>query len=211
MSEITVFDKAGGTSRVLSFPDLIQGKVKGRQAVHEVVVAHLAAVRGGNASTLSKGQVAGSNKKPWKQKGTGRARAGYRQSPVWRGGGIAFGPKPRDYSVKLNKKVRVLALRRAFSERVQASQVRVVESISLQDSKTKTFLAFLKAHQLSAPLLVVVDEAGSELQLSCRNVPKVELVRASDLTAYELVRYPSVLMNVAAVEQIQKRLEQGAK
>lgn len=206
MSEIKVYDKSGASVRVVTMPDMNLGKRKGRQAVHEVVVAHNAALRGGNASTLAKGEVAGSNKKPWKQKGTGRARAGYRQSPVWRGGGVAFGPKPRDFSVKLNKKVRGLALKRAFSERLDESMIRVVDQLSVPDSKTKNFMAILKAQGLTGHVLVVVDEVAADLRLACRNVPKVELVRASDVTAYQLVRYPSILMNVAAVEQIQKRL-----
>lgn len=206
MSELKVYDKSGAAVRSIELPIADLGSRRGLEAVHEVVVAHRAALRGGNASTLQKGEVAGTNKKPWRQKGTGRARAGLRQSPVWRGGGIVFGPQPRDYSLKVNSQVRRLALTRAFSDRVGAAQVKVVEAVSVPDMKTRSFLSMVKAQGLSGPLLVIVESVGRELKLASRNLAKVAVVRASDVSAYELVRYPSVLMDVAALETIRKRL-----
>src|SRR6516162_8650609 len=116
---------------------------KGEQAVHDVVVAHRAAQRSGTACTKTVGEVAGSNKKPWRQKGTGRARAGSFRSPLWAGGGVVFGPKPRDFSKKVNKKTRDLALRKALSERLKAGDVVIVDELSIAAPKTKDMVAVL--------------------------------------------------------------------
>ena len=127
MSKVPVYNVKGKAVGEVNVPDDLLLSSGGETAVHEAVVAHRAAARTGSASTLRKGEVSGSNRKPWRQKGTGRARAGYRQSPVWRGGSVAFGPKPRDFSKKLNKKVKRLAFRRALSARIAEGSVRVVE------------------------------------------------------------------------------------
>src|SRR6202044_637489 len=118
---------------------------RGTQAVHDVVVAHRAAQRSGTACTKNVGEVAGSNKKPWRQKGTGRARAGSFQSPLWRGGGVVFGTKPRDFSKKINRTTRELALRKALSERLKAGDVLIVDALKLSSSKTRDFLGILSA------------------------------------------------------------------
>src|SRR5436309_4654431 len=118
---------------------------RGTQAVHDVIVAYNAAQRMGTACTKNAGEVAGTNKKPWKQKGTGRARAGSFQSPLWRGGGVVFGPKPRDFAKKVSRKTKQLALRKALSERLRAGDVLLLDSLSLATPKTKDFLGVLKA------------------------------------------------------------------
>src|SRR3989454_10577650 len=118
---------------------------KGTQAVHDTVVAHLANRRMGTACTKNAGEVAGTNRKPWRQKGTGRARAGSFQSPLWRGGGVVFGPKPRDFGKKVSRKTRQLALRKALSERLRAGDVLVVDDLKLDSPKTKEFLGLLSA------------------------------------------------------------------
>src|SRR3954470_8597321 len=116
---------------------------RGTQAVHDVVVAYMAAQRSGTACTKTMGEVAGSGKKPWRQKGTGRARAGSFASPLWRGGGVVFGPKPRDFSKKVTKKTKQLALRKALTERINAGEITVIEDIKLDSPKTKGFLGLL--------------------------------------------------------------------
>src|SRR5712692_5801249 len=121
---------------------LVEGG-KGTQAVHDVVVAYRAAQRMGTACTKNVGEVAGTNKKPWRQKGTGRARAGSFQSPLWRGGGVVFGPKPRDFSKKVSRKTRQLALRKALTERLRAGDVMLVDDLKLDSPRTKDFLAVL--------------------------------------------------------------------
>ena len=136
MSSIKLYKPTGEAGGDVAFDDALLVVDRGAQAVKDVVVATMNARRAGTASSLSKGEVAGSNKKPWKQKGTGRARAGLRQSPVWRGGAVAFGPRPRSYETKINRKVYQLAFRHAFSARIQAGGVSVIERFELADAKT---------------------------------------------------------------------------
>src|SRR5690349_18652502 len=134
--------KASGEMET-TFP-LVEGG-KGTQAVHDVVVAYRAAQRSGTACAKTVGEVSGSNKKPWRQKGTGRARAGSHQSPLWAGGGVVFGPRPRDFSKKVSKTTRQLSLRKAFTERLNAGDVTVVDDLKLASPKTKDFITVLKA------------------------------------------------------------------
>jgi large subunit ribosomal protein L4 len=207
MSTIKIFNTTGGEVGDYEIPAELLELEKGDQAVHDVVVAMNNARRAGTACTREKGEVAGTGSKPWKQKGTGRARAGYRQSPVWRGGGVVFGPRPRYYGVKVNKKVAKLAFRRALSEKLNAGDVRVVEQINVEDAKTKAFAALLKTLGVSAPALVVVDDIDRNLALASRNVPRVEVVKARDVNVYQLLRYPSIIVNSAGMEQLKARLE----
>lgn len=207
MSTLTKYDASGTVTGEVDVPsDLLELK-RGTQAVHDAVVAFTNAKRAGSASTLDKGEVAGTGAKPWKQKGTGRARAGYKQSPVWRGGGTVFGPKPRDFSQKINKKVSRLAFRRALSEKIAAGDVRIVETIAVDEPRTRSFTAFLKAQHVEGPVLVVVESISRELALSARNLPSVELVRSKDANVYQLLRYPLILVDSAGMEQLLKRLE----
>src|SRR5580704_5071425 len=146
---------------------------KGTQAVHDTVVAYNAAQRSGTACTKNAGEVAGTNKKPWRQKGTGRARAGSFQSPLWRGGGVVFGPKPRDFSKKVSRSTRQLALRKALSERLKAGDVLVVDELKLSSPKTKEFIGVLAALELTGTTLVVSHGVDKNLLLASRNVPGV--------------------------------------
>jgi large subunit ribosomal protein L4 len=206
MSMVKKFNAAGEATGEVEVPADLLEMDKGSQAVHDAVVAMTNARRAGTASTLQKGEVAGTGAKPWKQKGTGRARAGYKQSTVWRGGATTFGPRPRDYAVKVNKKVAKLAFRRALSEALSEGAVRVVDPLSVEAPKTKAFAAMLKAQGISGPALVVVDTVERDLALAARNVPRVELVRAADVNVYQLLRYPVVLTSSAGLEQLMARL-----
>ena len=132
---------------------------KGTQAVHDVIVAYNAAQRSGTACTKTAGEVNGTNKKPWRQKGTGRARAGSFQSPLWRGGGVVFGPRPRDFSKKVSLATRQLAMRKALSERIKSNDVVVLDDIKLQTPKTQDFLAILEKLQLDDVTLLIVSGA----------------------------------------------------
>src|SRR5438270_6790841 len=134
--------------------ELVEGG-RGTQAVHDAVVAYQAAQRMGTASTKTMGEVAGSGKKPWRQKGTGRARAGSFASPLWRGGGVVFGPKPRDFSKKVSHKTRQLALRKALSERLRAGDVVLVDDLKLESARTKEFIGVLSALELKGSALIV--------------------------------------------------------
>src|SRR6185436_14885907 len=140
------------------FP-LVEGG-KGTQAVHDVVVAYQAAQRMGTACTKNVGEVAGSNKKPWRQKGTGRARAGSNQSPLWVGGGVVFGPRPRDFAKKVTKSTKQLALRKALTERLNAGDVIVVDDLKLKAPKTKEFIGVLNALDVKTTALLVTDSAN---------------------------------------------------
>src|SRR5262245_40333014 len=140
----------------VKFPLVENGK--GTQAVHDTVVAYQAAQRMGTACTKNVGEVAGTNKKPWRQKGTGRARAGSFQSPLWHGGGVVFGPKPRDFAKKVNARTRQLALRKALSERLKAGDVVVVNDFKLDSPKTKSFVGALSALELTGTALIVAQE-----------------------------------------------------
>src|SRR5438045_8725416 len=147
----------------------------GTQAVHDTVVAYRAAQRMGTACTKNVGEVAGTNTKPWRQKGTGRARAGSFQSPLWRGGGVVFGPKPRDFGRKISKSTKQLALRKALSERLRSGDVVVVDDFKLDSPKTKELVGVLSALQVEGTTLVVASGQDKNLALASRNVPAVEL------------------------------------
>jgi large subunit ribosomal protein L4 len=207
MSNVKIVDMKGSEVGDYDVPADLLELEKGTQAVHDVVVAMNNARRAGTACTLTKGEVAGTGAKPWKQKGTGRARAGYRQSPVWRGGSVVFGPRPRYYGSKINKKVAKLAFRRALSEKLNDGSIRVVEQIAMESAKTKAFASMMQSLGLSGPTLIVVDKIDRSLALASRNVPRVEVVHARDVNVYQLLRYPVVIVNSAAMDQLKTRLE----
>ncbi len=205
MGKLKVHDMKGKAVGNLDFSDDMLVSDKGEQAVRDVVVAMMAARRAGTASTLSKGEVAGSNAKPWKQKGLGRARAGYRQSPIWRGGAVAFGPHPRSYDKKVNKKVQKLAFMRAFSDVISEEKILVVDELILAEGKTRLFAELMKKLDLSGPVLFVVDKVDEKTVLAARNIPKIEMVAAANLNVYQLLRYKKVVVTKSAMDVIKAR------
>ncbi len=182
---------------------------RGTQAVHDTVVAFRAGNRSGTANTKTKGEVQGSGKKPWKQKGTGRARAGMKRSPLWVGGGVVFGPRPRDFSKKVNRVTKQLALRKALSARLSAGDLVAVDSFTLADNKTKTFLRALDALKIdsSSSVLVLEDKPGKNLLLATRNVPGVELASADSVNAYQILLCDKLVVSKPALEKITERLK----
>ncbi|MGA3164387.1 MAG: 50S ribosomal protein L4 [Verrucomicrobiota bacterium] len=187
----------------VKFPLIEDGK--GTQAVHDVVVAHQAAQRMGTACTKNVGEVSGSNKKPWKQKGTGRARAGSNQSPLWVGGGVVFGPRPRDFSKKVSKKTRALALRKALSERLKAGDVVVVDDLKLTSPKTKDFAGMMSTLELKGTTLIVAP-ADKNLALASRNIENVALATSDSLNTYDILRPDKLLFTKSAFEKVEARL-----
>jgi large subunit ribosomal protein L4 len=179
---------------------------RGSQAVHDTVVAFQAGRRRGTAATKTMGEVNGSGKKPWRQKGTGRARAGSFASPLWRGGGVTHGPQPRDFSKKVNKKVASLALRKALSERLKAGDVVVVDSFALDVPKTKAFQSILDQLGVIGTTLIVVAGESRNVELAARNLPLVGLAVATTVNTYELLRYDKIVITKDAFEQIEARL-----
>jgi large subunit ribosomal protein L4 len=204
--KLSVLDIQGQSQGELEvrFPIVPDGR--GTQAVHDVVVAHQAAQRMGTACTKTMGDVAGSGRKPWRQKGTGRARAGSFASPLWRGGGVVFGPKPRDFSKTVTKATRRLALRKALSERLKASEVLVVDDIKLEGPKTRAFAAILKTLQLGGSTLIVTDAVDKNLTLAVRNLPRVELTTSDTLNTYEVLRVDKLVFTRSAFEKVDQRL-----
>jgi large subunit ribosomal protein L4 len=179
---------------------------RGTQAVHDTVVAYRAAQRMGTASTKNVGEVAGTNKKPWRQKGTGRARAGSFQSPLWVGGGVVFGPKPRDFAKKVNSKTKQLALRKALTERLKAGDVVVVDELKLTSPKTKDFVGVLSALELKGTALIVSQDVDKNLSLASRNVPNVTLTTSESLNTYDVLRPDKLVFTKGAFEKVEARL-----
>jgi len=204
--KLTIKDTKGNSQgeREVQFPLIEDGK--GTQAVHDVVVAHQAAQRMGTACTKNVGEVAGTNKKPWRQKGTGRARAGSFASPLWRGGGVVFGPKPRDFSKKVSRSTRQLALRKALSERLRAGDVLLVNELKLESAKTKEFLGLLSALELKGSALFVAQAPDRNLTLASRNVRNVALTTSDALNTYEVLRSDKLVFTTGAFEQVEARL-----
>lgn len=187
--------------------ELITDEAKGNQAVHDAVVAIQAARRSGTACTKTKGTVSLSGRKPWRQKGTGRARAGYFSSPVWVGGGVAHGPKPRDYSKKVPKAVRKLAFRKALSARIAMGDVIVVDTFSVDEPKTKKFLALLEATSPGVRKSLLVSTAFDETTLkAARNVASSLLARAADVNTEQLLAFDKIIITRDALAKFSERL-----
>jgi len=206
MSKVPVKNIKGDSLGDFDVADNLLVLDKGDHAVHESVVAYNAAQRAGTASTKSKSEVAGSGKKPWKQKGLGRARAGYKQSNVWRGGYVAHGPKPRDYAKKVNKSTARLAFARAFSAKVEQGDITVVDELTLSAPKTKEFAVVLKNLGLDRGALFIVDEASDNLLLAARNIQTAEVATAKLVNIYQILRYKNVVVTQAGMEALLERI-----
>lgn len=183
---------------------LIEGG-RGTQAVHDVVVAMRAARRSGSANTKSKADVNLSGAKPWRQKGTGRARAGYKSSPIWRGGGVVFGPKPRDYTKKVSKTVRRLAFQKALTERIKAGDVLTIDKFAVTELKTKSFLSLLKKSTDARKVLLISDAFDDKTYKSARNVQPVLLTTASEVNTEQLLAFDKILITQKALEDLAGR------
>ena len=184
---------------------------KGLQALKEVIVAQAANIRQGSANTKTRGEVRGGGKKPWKQKGTGRARAGSNRSPIWVGGGIVFGPKPRDYSKKINKKVRQLAYNRALFERAQDGSLVIVDSLDIAPAKTKVAEGIIRGIAPEGNLLVV-DKQFSETSLQAiRNLRGVVLEEASIVSVTDMSDFATIIVTRQAMDILVERSKGGSK
>ena len=205
--KISVKNSAGQNQGELEVKFAVVENGKGTQAVHDAVTAYRAAQRSGTASTKNAGEVAGTNKKPWRQKGTGRARAGSFQSPIWVGGGVTFGPRPRDFSKTISKKTRALALRKALSERLKLNDVIIVDDLKLASAKTKDFVKVIKALELTGTALIVSGgEENKNLTLAARNICGVTLTTSDSLNTYDVLRPDKLVFTKTAFEQVEARL-----
>ncbi|MCM8538507.1 MAG: 50S ribosomal protein L4 [Lentisphaeraceae bacterium] len=210
-NKVQVFDKSGSAAGELELQDKWIEREKGEQAVHEAVVAYLAGLRAGTAKTKTRSEVRGGGKKPYRQKGTGRARAGSSRSPIWRGGGTIFGPTPRSYKKSLNKKVKRLAVRRALAERLDAGQIVVVEEFAFSAPKTKDASAYLKnIDATNRPVVIVsdsvMDDNSNNTYLSFRNVAGCSIVGAGWVNAYILLSGQKIVITKEALEQLGERI-----
>jgi len=184
---------------------VLVGPEKGRQAVHDLVTAYRANRRTGSANTKTRGEVSGNNKKIFKQKGTGNARHGDKRAPIFVGGGVVFGPRPRDYSKKVTKTVRKLALRRVLGDLVRGGKITVVDSFSVADGKTKSFIAALNAISSPGKILVVSNSFDESTYLAARNVAWAQLVTGPDLNVEQLLLANSVILVGDAVQSLAQR------
>jgi large subunit ribosomal protein L4 len=173
--------------------------------LHEVVRMQLNKRRAGTASVKTRAEVSGSGRKPYRQKGTGRARAGSRTSPLWRKGGIIFGPKPRSYAYKVPKKVRQLALKMALSSKAQENTLTILDRLELESVKTKSFVEIMKALGLEHALFIT-DGKNDKVELSCRNLPSAKVLRCDGLNVYDILKYKNLVLVEPSVKQIQERL-----
>ena len=208
--KFTVFSPDGTTSREQDFAGIptFEGD-KGLQAVKEVIVAINANNRLGTHSTKTRGEVSGGGKKPWRQKGTGRARAGSSRSPIWVGGGVVFGPKPRDYSKKINSRVKSLAFSRALFDRVSAGELAVIEAFPAAPAKTKAVGQVLSRIEPRGKILVVDAPFSPEAVRATRNLARVTLQEAARLNTLDLAQYRKIIVSAKALETIIARANGG--
>ncbi len=179
---------------------------RGTQAVHEAIVAMRAARRSGSANTKTKAEVSGSGSKPWRQKGTGRARAGYKSSPVWSGGGVVFGPKPRDYTKTVPKAVRRLAFQKALSAKITAGDVLVVDSFSVSEPKTKQFVSLLGQQTSEEKVLVIALAFDENTYKAARNVSSALLNTATDVNTEQLLSFRKIVIVKDALAKLAERV-----
>ncbi|ACS79249.1 50S ribosomal protein L4 [Maridesulfovibrio salexigens] len=206
MATITIYDQTKKEVGSMDLaPEVFEVPVK-PEILHLVVRSQLAAKRQGTHATKTRGMKRGGGAKPWRQKGTGRARAGSTRSPLWRGGGTTFGPQPRDYSFKVNKKVRRLALKMALTSRLSEEKMMVVKNIDLPEIKTKLFVEVAEALGLEKALVVVKD-ADNKLLLSARNIPGIKLITADQLNVYDILKARQLVMLENAAQDLQERLK----
>jgi large subunit ribosomal protein L4 len=184
---------------------VLVGPEKGRQAVHDLITAYRANRRSGSANSKTRGEVSGNNKKIYRQKGTGNARHGDKRAPIFVGGGVVFGPRPRDYSKKVSKTVRKLALRRVLGDLVRGGKIKVLDSFSIADGKTKSFVAAVNAITTPGKILIIGNSFDEPTYLAARNVACVQLVTGSDVNVEQLLLANSVIVVGDALQSLAQR------
>jgi large subunit ribosomal protein L4 len=204
MPKAKIYDMSGKELGELELSESVFGAPPSPAAVHAVVTAHLAAKRQGNQSTLTRAEVRGGGIKPWRQKGTGRARHGSTRSPQWTHGGVVFAPKPRSHRFAVNKKVRRLALLGALSAKAAAGEIKVIDNLDLPEIKTKSFAAFLAALGVGGKALVVTPQARPGVIKSARNIPGVTTTLSSTLNVYDIVNHGAFIVDKSAVAAIEE-------
>lgn len=201
--KVDVLNKSGKVVESVELKKDIFGIEPNEPVVHQYVVAYLANQRQGTQSAKTRAEVRGGGRKPWRQKGTGRARVGSSRNPVWTGGGVAFAPKPRDYSQNINKKMKRLAMKSVFSAKVKDDELKVIDEIKFKEPKTKDMAKILDSLKIKKTL-VVIDENDKNVVKSVRNIEGAECTLVSTLNVYEMLKYDNLLLTKASLNKIQE-------
>ncbi|WP_391205628.1 50S ribosomal protein L4 [Psychrobacillus sp. L4] len=206
MAKVSLFNQTGASVGEIELNDKVFGIEPNESVLFEAIIAQRASLRQGNHKVKNRSEVAGGGRKPWKQKGTGRARQGSIRSPQWRGGGIVFGPTPRSYSYKLPKKVRRLALLSALSSKVHEESIVVLEGLAFDAPKTKEFVKVLSGLSINKKALFVTADLDENVALAARNIPGITVVSATGINVLDLVGHDKLVMTKAAVEKVEEVL-----
>lgn len=204
MAKVSVFDMTGNKVSETELADAVFGIEPNEAVMHAMVVNYLANQRQGTQSTLTRTEVRGGGRKPWRQKGTGHARQGSIRAPQWTHGGVALGPKPRDYSYALNKKVRRLAMKSALSSKVLDNNIIVLDNLTATEYKTKTMVAMLKALKVEGKALLVTAEADQKVIKSASNIAGVKTAAVNTLNVYDILNYDKFIVSKDAVAKIEE-------
>lgn len=204
MPSVKLFNMKAAEVGNLDLNDVLFGAEYNESVIHQAVVTRLCNERQGTKSTLTRSEVRGGGAKPWRQKGTGRARQGSIRSPQWVKGGVVFAPKPRDFSKKMNVKAKEVALFSALSQKIRDDEVIFIDDIKVEAPKTKEMAAFLKAFKLDKSVLVVMDNADEAVLRACANIPEITTIPADQINTYDVVKNAKIVISKKAVEQIQE-------
>jgi large subunit ribosomal protein L4 len=206
MAKVALLNQTGQNVGEIELLDSVFGIEPNQQAVYDVVKAQRAAMRQGTHQTKTRSDVRGGGRKPWRQKGTGRARAGTSRSPLWTGGGVVWGPHPRQYGLKVNRKVRRLALKSVLSDKLAENNLKVVDKIELENVKTKGMVEVVNNLQLTGKVAFVFDQINDAIALSARNIPNVTVTTVSHVSVYELMNFNTVVVTADAVKKYEEVL-----
>lgn len=203
MANVTVYNIEGKEVGKMELNDAVFGVEINDHLVHMAVVSQLANKRQGTQSAKTRAEVSGGGRKPWRQKGTGHARQGSTRSPQWKGGGVVFAPKPRDYSFKMNRKEKALAIKSALTSRVNEEKFVVIDNLSFDEVKTKKMKAVLDNFKVEKAL-IVLDKKDENVTLSARNLPKVRTIQSNSINVYDILKYDTLVLTKDAVAQIEE-------
>ena len=203
MPNVALYDIKGQNIGDIALSENVFGQPVNTAVMHEVVVAHLANCRQGTQSAKTRSEVSGGGKKPWRQKGSGRARQGSTRSPQWRHGGVVFAPKPRDYTIRVNKKVKRLAMKSALSSKVEENELIVFDALNIEAPKTKEMVKVLKAVDVNKALIVLADK-DEAVERASANIEGVKTTLVGTLNVYEILKYEKLILTKASVEKIEE-------
>ena len=207
MKKLPVLDKKGSEVETIDLPEEIFGSCLNTDVIHQAVVMYQASLRQGNASTKERADVSGGGKKPYRQKGTGQARAGSSRSPLWHGGGVTFGPHPRDFGYTIPKKIKKAALRESLKAKSLDDNILCITDIKDSFSKTKEFAQFLGKLDLKGKILAVLDGSDESIVRTSRNIPSFNIMRAQDVNAYDVMRNKKLLVTKTAFISLMERVK----